>query len=101
MTNRTPPSNVSPPDVVSSLDRLRARAVETRSTAFVAERGGVDVVEAGDVDLPLEIKSITKSVVSLVIGQLVDRGLLALDTSVAEYSLPGAAPPRSRSALLT
>jgi CubicO group peptidase (beta-lactamase class C family) len=69
----------------SSFDRLRARAIQTGSTSFVAERGGAISAEAGHVEQPLEIMSITKSVVSLVVGQLVDRGLLALDTPVAEY----------------
>lgn len=45
----------------------------------------MEVAEAGRVALPVELMSITKSVVSLVIGQLVDRRLLSLDTSVAEY----------------
>jgi CubicO group peptidase (beta-lactamase class C family) len=67
------------------LERLRARAVETGSTSFVVERGGEVLAEAGDVDQSVEIMSITKSVVSLLIGQLVDRGLLALETPVAEY----------------
>src|SRR5262249_41949769 len=85
MVEREPHSTASPSSVVAALDRLRARAMETRSTAFVAERGGAVVAQAGDVDRQVEIMSITTAVVSLVVGQLVDRGLLALDTSVAEY----------------
>jgi CubicO group peptidase (beta-lactamase class C family) len=85
MTDHAPPSDLPSGDVVRSLQRLRERAVQTQSTAFVAERAGVDAAEAGEVDLPVEIMSITKSVVSLVIGQLVDRRLLSLETSVAEY----------------
>lgn len=85
MTDRAPRLGVSPAGFASSLDRLRARAIETRSTSFVAERDGTVLAEAGDIDRQIEIMSITKSVVSLVIGQLVDRRLVALDTSVAEY----------------
>jgi CubicO group peptidase (beta-lactamase class C family) len=85
MTDHVPASELLSADVAVSLQRLRARAVQTQSTAFVAERGGAEAAEAGEVDRPVEIMSITKSVVSLVIGQLVDRRLLTLDTSVAEY----------------
>ncbi len=85
MIDRVPASDALGPHLASSLEQLRARAVETQSTAFYVERGGVLASEAGAIDRPIEIMSITKSVVSLVVGQLIDRKLVALDTSVAEY----------------
>lgn len=51
----------------------------------MAERGGEIVSETGETERPFEIMSITKSVVSLVVGQLVDRQLLALDASAADF----------------
>jgi CubicO group peptidase (beta-lactamase class C family) len=68
-----------------ALERLRERAIASQSTAFVAERGGAIVAETGETERSVEIMSITKSVVSLVVGQLVDRKLLSLEASAADF----------------
>lgn len=87
MPSREPDCSACPPrsPAASALASLRARAAETQSTSFVVESGGAILSHFGEVDRPVEIMSITKSVVSLVAGQLVDRGLLSIDQSVAEF----------------
>ena len=69
----------------SPIERLTRRATATGSTAFALEHGGEVIAEAGEPGRQVEIMSITKSVASLVIGQLVDRGLLSLGQSVAAF----------------
>lgn len=73
------------PDLESALNRLRERAIASESTAFIAERAGTILSESGEVERPVEIMSITKSIVSLLIGQLVDRDLLSVDARAADY----------------
>ncbi|MBN3815597.1 serine hydrolase [Paraburkholderia sp. Se-20369] len=68
-----------------SLARLAAISREMGTTALVVLEGDEVTLEAGQVERPIELMSITKSIVSLVIGQLVDRGLLSLNQRVAEF----------------
>lgn len=67
------------------LAELRALAVSSGSTGLVVLDHGEVVVEAGNAEKPVHIMSITKSVVSLLIGQLVDEKKLRVDQPVADF----------------
>jgi CubicO group peptidase (beta-lactamase class C family) len=68
------------------LNALVERAKATHSDALVVMKGGklLNALNAGDLQ-PVEAMSITKSLVSLAIGRLVDGGKLSLDTPVSHY----------------
>ncbi len=68
-----------------ALGRLRAASARMGSTALVVLDDGELVIGAGALTRRIELMSVTKSIVSLVVGQLVDRKLLALEQPVADF----------------
>jgi CubicO group peptidase (beta-lactamase class C family) len=80
-----PHSEASPHLSKETLVKLGVLAGETGTDALVIVDEGKVVAEVGDPNQRFELMSVTKSVVSLVIGQLVDRGLLRLDQPLADF----------------
>lgn len=83
---RTTPqqANIDP----KALERLKARAIASRSDALVVLRHGELVLEwyaEGAAPAPIEAMSATKSIVSLAVGVLVDQGKVALDQPVHDF----------------
>lgn len=89
----------------AGLDELEAYVMAHNSTSLVVVAGGrilrevyADGVTA---ETPREIASCQKSVVSTLVGQAVDRGLLGLDDPVSDHLAPGwtAATPEQERAI--
>ncbi|MFO0756573.1 MAG: serine hydrolase domain-containing protein [Byssovorax sp.] len=82
-----------PPTIAASSSRLsRATlaalteaAFEADTDALVVLEDGKVVLEYGEAERPFELMSVTKSVVSLVIGQLVDEKLVRLDQPMTDF----------------
>lgn len=67
------------------LEALRELASETDTDALLVVEDSRVVLEAGSLDRRYELMSVTKSVVSLAVGQLVDEGKLKLDQPVSDF----------------
>lgn len=67
--------------------RIVADAHELRSAAVVVSQGGEEIFGWGDVDVPLDIRSIRKSALNYVLGRLVREGRLDLDATLAELGI--------------
>jgi CubicO group peptidase (beta-lactamase class C family) len=67
------------------LAKLAEAAKETDTDALVVVERGRVVLEYGKAQKRIELMSVTKSVASLLIGQLVDRGLVRLEQPVADF----------------
>ncbi len=66
-------------------DKLAAIATATDTTGLVVVERGVITLEAGDATKPVETMSVTKSIVSLVMGLAIHDGKLALDQSASAF----------------
>jgi len=64
---------------------LRALADQTDTDAFVIVEDGHVILNAGNGDRRYELMSVSKSIVSLAVGALVDRERLSLDQPVADF----------------
>lgn len=76
----------------SDLAALDARAEELGSAALMIVQGGEIVYSRGEIERPFLLHSLRKSVMSAMIGVLVDNGAITLDTTLAELEiddLPG------------
>lgn len=72
-------------DAIAAIER---RAAETHSDAVLILHGDTALLErySGGGDEPIELMSVTKSVVALVVGRLLHQGLIdSLDTPVARW----------------
>ncbi|MBL8742534.1 MAG: serine hydrolase, partial [Myxococcales bacterium] len=67
------------------LEWLRALAENQPSTGFLVLDAGDPVLEVGDLAKPVHIMSITKSMVGLLFGLLIDDKKLTLDQPVADF----------------
>lgn len=79
-----------PPGSALSSDQaklIEARARTLRSAAIVVVKDGREVLAWGDVDALFDVRSIRKSVLSLVIGQLVKEAELDLGASLASLDI--------------
>jgi CubicO group peptidase (beta-lactamase class C family) len=73
-----------------SAERLRQAdelARQLRSSAYLVVHEGVVVHRFGDIDRPLDVASVRKSLLSLLIGVQVGRGGLDLDRSLGELGI--------------
>lgn len=85
------PEPTRPPVDAAALDALRVRAERERSAALLLWVDGEMVLEESfgyDPDTPLVAMSVTKSIVALRIGQMVEEGLLELDAPLSETLIP-------------
>lgn len=71
----------------SDLAALDARAEEIGSAALMIVQGGEIVYSRGEIERPFLLHSLRKSVMSAMIGVLVDNGAITLDTTLAELEI--------------
>lgn len=69
----------------AALTALRDLARETDTDALVVLEDGHVILELGEIDRRFELMSVTKSIVSLAVGILVDDGRLDLEQPVADF----------------
>ena len=78
-----------PPVADSALQQLLERGRQTHSDAVLVLQDGHEIghyYAGGKAPGPIELMSVTKSVVALGIGQLIDRGRIkSLDQPVADF----------------
>lgn len=67
------------------IEALRTLATNQPSTGFVVLDGGDTVLEVGDLAKSVHLMSVTKSVVGLLFGLLVEEKKVTLDQSVADF----------------
>lgn len=68
-------------------DRIIADAQRLRTAALIVQRGDDELLAWGDVDVPLDIRSVRKSVLSYVLGRLVAEGRLDLDATLGDLGI--------------
>jgi CubicO group peptidase (beta-lactamase class C family) len=71
----------------AGLDRVRSRLAMLPSTGFLAVVGGRVLMSYGDVDTVTYLASVRKSVLSMLIGNYVRRGVIDLDKTLAELGM--------------
>lgn len=69
------------------LDRVRDRLKGMSSTALIAIVGGRVLFEYGDTEVVSYIASVRKSVISILYGIFVERGVIDLDKTLAELGI--------------
>lgn len=77
----------------AAFERLLSRAKEEQSTALIVVHDGKLIhasnpLGKGELDMPSFAMSVTKSVVALLIGTMVDDGVLELDQPLSEKLVP-------------
>lgn len=80
----------------AALDELEKYAESSQTSALVVVEDGRVVRQLGEVDALIHVMSVTKSVTSLVIGQLVDRRLVDLEQSMADFLPAWKGTPKER-----
>ena len=78
--------------LAAELASLRHQMSKQSSLAVHASVGGLTVAELGGCDLPVRCQSVRKSLMSVLIGIAIERGLVALDTSVGEIGIDDLQP---------
>jgi CubicO group peptidase (beta-lactamase class C family) len=71
----------------ASLDRVNARLAKTPTNGFVAIVGGRALLEYGDVKKLIDLASVRKSLLSLLVGIHAARGEIRLDATLAELNI--------------
>ncbi len=71
----------------AALERVRAHLATMHSTGLMAIVGGKVVFQYGDVDTVSYLASVRKSVLSMLYGIQVDRGVIDLDRTLAELGI--------------
>ncbi|HEY0876740.1 MAG TPA: serine hydrolase [Vicinamibacterales bacterium] len=69
------------------LDRVTARAKELSTTAMVAVAGGKIAYEYGDLARVSYLASVRKSILAMLYGNYVDRGVIRLDRTLADLGI--------------
>lgn len=90
--SRGPPKQLAS----SALAELEKHAASSQTSALVVVENGQIVSELGEVDALIHVMSVTKSVTSLVIGQLVDRRLVDIEQSMADFLPSWRGTPKER-----
>ncbi len=68
-------------------ERIAKDAVALNTAAVIVGTGDSELLAWGDADEPLDIRSIRKSVLNLVLGRLVKEGRLELDASLEDLGI--------------
>lgn len=84
----------------SALTELGNYARASSTSSLVVLEDGRVVFEHGELDALIHVMSVTKSVTSLVIGQLVDRKLVDVEQSMADFLPPWRGTPKERIKLI-
>ncbi len=85
--NTTWPAHPGASSVAADLAALRHRMSKQSSLAVHASLDGRVFAELGGYDLPVRCQSVRKSLLSALIGIAIERGMVALDTTVGELGL--------------
>jgi CubicO group peptidase (beta-lactamase class C family) len=71
----------------SDIETLQALATELESSSLMVVQGGEIVFSHGDVEQMILLHSLRKSIMSALIGTLVDEGALSLDSTLADLQI--------------
>ena len=74
------------------LSALRHRMAKQSSLAVHASVGGLAYAELGGCDLPVRCQSVRKSLMGLLIGIAIERGLIALDDTIGDLGVDDIQP---------
>jgi CubicO group peptidase (beta-lactamase class C family) len=71
----------------AGLDSVRARLTALPTTGFLAIVGGLVLTSYGDLDTVTYLASVRKSILSMLMGNYVRRGIIDLDKSLADLGM--------------